>query len=296
MTFTQALNSPGPSLMKNCLFSTSDGLTTSIHYKLTDTHSYLNYASSHPIRCKNSIPHSQFLRLRRICTDNEDFDVKSKEMANFFRNHGYPQNIVDRARTRILARPRVAVITSEPAADIPPAEHSTIALVLTYHPTNQLIKNIISRNFYLLRDDPDTAAIFPPLRILYAYLRDQNLRDYLVRSTLTNPTPDDEDRGTFPCGRSRCTATPASTSTIHIYRYSKVDASLLHRNTPVSARTWFIPSNARHVTRSISKKLADAWVADLGNIYAPQGYQTPIFLLDDILLPRGTPLRTCWSL
>ncbi|XP_044163912.1 uncharacterized protein LOC122948283 [Acropora millepora] len=43
----------------------SDRLHTSIHYKDTDTHSYLNYTSSHPARCKNSIPYSQFLRLRR---------------------------------------------------------------------------------------------------------------------------------------------------------------------------------------------------------------------------------------
>ena len=105
------------------------------------------------------------------------------------------RNNVDRARTRILARPRVAVI--------PPAEHSTIRLVLTYHPTNQLIINIISRNFHLLRDDPNTAAIFQPLH-MYAYRCDQNLRGYLVRTTITNSTTADGDSGTFPFGRSRC--------------------------------------------------------------------------------------------
>ena len=67
--------------------------------------------------------------------------------------------------------------------------------VLTYHSTAQLLKNIISRNFHLLRDDSNTAAIFQPLRILYTYQRDENLRDYQVRSTLTNPTSADEDRG-----------------------------------------------------------------------------------------------------
>ena len=52
----------------------------------------------------------------------------------------------------------------------------------------------------------------------------------------------------------------------------KVDASILNRNMPVSARTWFMLSNAKHVARSISEKLVDAWVTDLGNIYVPQGY------------------------
>ena len=41
-----------------------------------------------------------------------------------------------------------------------------------------------------------------------------------------------------------------------------------------------------HVTRSLSEKMVDAWVTVLENIYLPQGYQTPIFLLDAILLPQ----------
>jgi len=70
-----------------------------------------------------------------------------------------------------------------------------------------LRENIITRNFHLLRDDPDRAAIFQPLRILCAYRRHNNLRDSLVRSvrsTLNDTTPTSEDRGTFPCGQSRC--------------------------------------------------------------------------------------------
>ena len=88
-----------------CLKPVSDHLLTSIHYKETDIHSYLNYTSSHPARCKNSIPYSQFLRLRRICSEENDFKNKSKEMASFFRNRDNPSNGVkydsERARTSI---------------------------------------------------------------------------------------------------------------------------------------------------------------------------------------------------
>ena len=38
-----------------------NGLCTSVHYKPTDSHSYLLYSSSHPSHVKNSIPYSQFL-------------------------------------------------------------------------------------------------------------------------------------------------------------------------------------------------------------------------------------------
>ena len=62
----------------------------------------------------------------------------------------------------------------------------------------------MTRNFHLLRDDPDTRDIYEPVRILCAYRRDTNLHDSLVRSHLYNISASDEDRGTFPCGRSQC--------------------------------------------------------------------------------------------
>ena len=71
-------------------------------------------------------------------------------------------------------------------------------------PTIPLVKSILTSKLHLLRNDPDTAAIFQPLRILSIYRRDSNLRDSLVRSTLSDTTVVDDDRGTFPCGRSRC--------------------------------------------------------------------------------------------
>ena len=40
-----------------------NGLSTSVHYKPTDYHSYLLHSSSHPSYVKNSILFSQFLRL-----------------------------------------------------------------------------------------------------------------------------------------------------------------------------------------------------------------------------------------
>ena len=61
-----------------------NGLSTSAHYIPTDSHSYLLYSSSHPSHVKNSIPYSQFLRLRRLCSEDSDFSFKSEEMCNFF--------------------------------------------------------------------------------------------------------------------------------------------------------------------------------------------------------------------
>ena len=77
-----------------------NGLCTSVHYKPTDSHSYLLYSSSHPLHVKNSIPYSQFLRLRRLCNDDSDFSLKSEEMCNFFNKRGYPASVVQAVHHR----------------------------------------------------------------------------------------------------------------------------------------------------------------------------------------------------
>ena len=201
LSFTRVISYVQVPFLDLCLKPTSDRLLTGIHYKETDNHSYLSHISSHPVCCKNSIPYSQFLRLRRICSEENDFENKSKEMASFFQRRGYPSNVVQRAQERVSAIPRDA-ITSERLGVT--CARPTIPLVLTYHPWNAVVKNIMTRNFHLLRDDPDTGEIYRPLRVLCAYRRDNNLCDSLVRSHLNDTTASVEDRGTFPCGRSQC--------------------------------------------------------------------------------------------
>ena len=185
LKFTWSISDEQLPFLDLYLKPTSDWLITSIYYKETDIHSYLNYASSHPI------PYSQFLRLPRICSDERGIDIKSKELTVFFINLGYPQQIIQQARNRVVVTPQEAII-SEPVDAV------------VEQPTIPLVKSILTSKLHLLRNDPDTAAIFQPLRILSVYRRDSNLRDSLVRSTLCDTTVVDDDRGTFPCGRSRC--------------------------------------------------------------------------------------------
>ena len=80
---------------------TAQGLATTIHYKETDSYSNVTYLSSHPVRCKDSIPHSQLFRLKRICSDENDFNNKSKKMASFFLHRNYPPTVVARTLQRV---------------------------------------------------------------------------------------------------------------------------------------------------------------------------------------------------
>ena len=46
---------------------------TDLYSKPTDSHNYLHYQSTHPAHCKKGLPFSQFLRVRHICSWEEDF-------------------------------------------------------------------------------------------------------------------------------------------------------------------------------------------------------------------------------
>ena len=54
-------------------------------YKRTDSHSYLLFSSS------------QFLRLRRLCSDDKDIETKSLEMRTFLVERCYPTHLLDSA-------------------------------------------------------------------------------------------------------------------------------------------------------------------------------------------------------
>ena len=114
-----------------------NGLCTSVHYKPTDSHSYLLYSSSHPSHVKNSIPYSQFLRLRRLCSEDSDFSLKSEEMCEFFDKRGYPASVVEAGHHRAQQIDRQSALqTSRVGATSSTREklNQFITAVNSFHP------------------------------------------------------------------------------------------------------------------------------------------------------------------
>lgn len=166
-------------------------LETTIYYKPTDAHKYLDYNSCHPRPCIQSIPFSQFLRLRRICSNEEDFVQKSAEMEKYFTKSNFPPDIITTAKNKMRTN-----TTSRNRNK----NSNRIPLVMTYHPKVYRITNIIRSNFKILRNHPDTKDIFKS-HPLVAFRRGKNMRDLLVRSDCHIPP---SDPGTQPCKRPRC--------------------------------------------------------------------------------------------
>ena len=67
-------------------------ISTDIFQKPTDTHPYPHWTSAHPPHLKKSIPYSQALRLRRICSSTGVLEQRILEYSNVFLACGYKRD------------------------------------------------------------------------------------------------------------------------------------------------------------------------------------------------------------
>ena len=124
------------------------GEISTTHYtKPTDSHNYINYSSCHPRACKNSIPYSQFLRLRRICSETEDFVEKSKQLAFYFHKADYPIDLIQAAFAKTFVLDRDTLLAPKvKSTDKSDQDEKRVFLITTYHPTFNNVNSIVKEN------------------------------------------------------------------------------------------------------------------------------------------------------
>ena len=118
-------------------------------------------------------------------------------MRTFFVERGYPTHLLESAIQKAFNNSRRDTL-KPPLAKI--ADDKT-PLILTFHPFNYKVRDVISRNFQILKNDPETSAIFTD-NPLISFRRNKNIRDNLVCSALRQNLP--APAGTFSCSRARC--------------------------------------------------------------------------------------------
>ena len=64
-------------------------LSTTVYSKPTDSHLYLHATSCHNSKSINGIPKGVALRLRRICSSENEYRNKSEEYTSYLTNRGY---------------------------------------------------------------------------------------------------------------------------------------------------------------------------------------------------------------
>ena len=110
-------------------FNSDNKLMATLYVKPTDSHNYLLYNSAHPQHIKDSIPYSQFIRIKRICSEWSEFFMHSFILVHHFQVRGYPLNIVFHALSEANKKDRQELLT--PQSGVKEREKNSFFFVIT---------------------------------------------------------------------------------------------------------------------------------------------------------------------
>ncbi|XP_071155741.1 uncharacterized protein [Mytilus edulis] len=75
-------------------------ILTDLYCKPTDKHQYLSPLSCHPKHCTKSIPYSQAIRIKRICSTNDIAKKRLQELRGHLKHRGYKRKDIDKGFSR----------------------------------------------------------------------------------------------------------------------------------------------------------------------------------------------------
>ena len=171
-------------------------LETDLYTKNTDTHQYLHASSCHRNTHKKSIPYSQAVRMKRICSNQEQLQNRLSELESWLVKRGYKAEKIRPEIHRVDELDRDQLLLKRPKNP-----DQLITLVLTYHPSLNKVYEILKQAHRHVLKSPKLSIILPtPPRL--AFRNAKNLKDRLVRSKLQSLVR--QEPGNYPCKASNC--------------------------------------------------------------------------------------------
>ena len=156
--------------------SLSEGvLSTDLYSKPTDINQCLLPSSCHLPHVTKSIPYSQALRIRRICSTDKSLKKRLGQLTNHLKRRGYKQSIIK--KTHNISRSSLLQYKEKQKCKRTPS-------VLTYHSClrnsfNTIHRTSVEKNSKLSKVLPE-----PPM---IAFKQPNSLRNLLVRAEISKP-------------------------------------------------------------------------------------------------------------
>ena len=167
-------------------------IKTDLYSKPTDAFLYLNKSSNHPKHVIKNIPKGQFIRLRRICSEKEDYFLNCEKLCYYFLKRGYSQRTLQQTIREVYLIKRETLLEDKLKAEKDPQ----MIFVCEWHPNLSTIPQILKNHFHLLENDTKTSKVFTS-RPLVAYRRPKSIKNHVIKNT----TPKIRPNTTEPCGK-----------------------------------------------------------------------------------------------
>ena len=123
-------------------------LQTTLSKKPTDCQNYLHMKSAHLFSLKKSIPYSQALRIKCICSTFKKYRKHSQDLIKRFVEKGYNESTVGKQIERVDHLERSLLLKN-----CKPKCKDSIPFLITYNSVLPNIKEIISKHWHILNLD-----------------------------------------------------------------------------------------------------------------------------------------------
>ncbi|KAL8561484.1 hypothetical protein ACOMHN_011166 [Nucella lapillus] len=180
--------------------SLKDGyLHSDLFTKPTDSRGYLSPRSCHPGHVHKSIPYSQFLRLRRLCSEETAFKRRCHEMVAHFKARGYSYKILKTALEKVSHTSRQETLKYR-SKDT--ATASRPPLVVTHNPANPPLRTWTKELHEVMVQSSSEMQKAVPDPPLVAERNCNSLRNIIMPTSL--PPSLDDFPGSFRCSKKKC--------------------------------------------------------------------------------------------
>ena len=155
-------------------------LQTTLYKKPTDSQCFLHSKSAHPKTLKDSIPYSQALRIKRICSTIQEFNKHSDNLLKRFVERGYKEFFIKEQIKRVEYLNRDSLLEEKTRNNEP-----NIYLSVTYSRALPNLKEVMLKHWHILKVNPMFEKIFekPPL---LSFRRNKNLKDLIGSNVIEN--------------------------------------------------------------------------------------------------------------
>lgn len=164
----QSIHFLDTTLYKGPAFNHNQKLEIKVYFKETDTHALLFKTSFHPKHTFKGLLKSQLIRFNRICTKETDFREAVKILFGALRERGYSRSFLRRCLKSFHIQKQVD-------------QKEVIPLITSFSSISKMINGKIKTNYQTIIGDQD---ILPNCKVISAYRRNKNLKDFLVKAKL----------------------------------------------------------------------------------------------------------------
>ena len=137
------------------------------------------------------MPKGQFIRIKRICSEEKDFDSHAQVMKTHFVARGYSEKNLDRTITEVKKLKREDLLKDK---DLNSSKDPQSIFVCTWHPKLNNLKLLLQECHKILDADPRLKKIFTE-KPTVAFRRKKNIGNHLCRS---------DDREKKPTKKEKC--------------------------------------------------------------------------------------------